>query len=522
MAGGYITLSSSKSSDGATSVVVTITMTYYGNGVSYNNDTDVSQSITFNGSTQSFSHTFTTSTSAQTMGSKSWTVSKTHSSRSLTASGSMYTAVSLGTLTASTSVSIGAKTSYSITYAANGGTGAPSADTKWYGEAATVSSTKPTRTGYTFSSWSGSNSVSYQPGGTIAASVNQALTLTAQWAVCTKTFTFNANNGSGTAMSNQAITYASSGTTALTANTYTRTGYTFKNWNTAANGSGSTYTNKQAIERSGITSNSTIPLYAQWDIDTYTITYDANGGTGAPSGGTKTYGVTYVLSTTQPTRTNYTFDGWNTKADGSGTNYAAGGNYTTNANQVFYAKWKLAIVKPSITNLVVTRANSGGTVTPDGTYANISFNYTTDASTTGKTIVIQGKLKTASSYTTIVTISSGLSASGTITQNGKNLNGTAFATGSAYDILVTITDNLSQTYSTTSYLSPAFVTLDFKAGGTGIAMGVASTIDGFLEGMDMYTLQSGAPVAVITDGTATDQLLLSSSTISAWNTILGN
>lgn len=72
---------------------------------------------------------------------------------------------------------------------------------------------------------------------------------------------------------------------------------------------------------------------------TYTVTYNANSGSGAPSAQTKTGGVTLTLSSTKPTRTGYSFLNWNTKSDGSGSKYASGGSYTTNAAVTLYAQW---------------------------------------------------------------------------------------------------------------------------------------------------------------------------------------
>ena len=71
----------------------------------------------------------------------------------------------------------------------------------------------------------------------------------------------------------------------------------------------------------------------------YTVSYNANGGTGAPGSQKKAQDITLKLSTTTPTRTGYTFNGWNTNNSGTGTNYAAGANYTANANVTLYAKW---------------------------------------------------------------------------------------------------------------------------------------------------------------------------------------
>ena len=71
----------------------------------------------------------------------------------------------------------------------------------------------------------------------------------------------------------------------------------------------------------------------------YTISYDANGGSGAPSAQTKDGGIDLSLSGTTPTRAGYTFAGWNTKADGSGTSYASGATFTGNADTTLYAQW---------------------------------------------------------------------------------------------------------------------------------------------------------------------------------------
>ena len=71
----------------------------------------------------------------------------------------------------------------------------------------------------------------------------------------------------------------------------------------------------------------------------YTISYNANGGSGAPSNQTKDGGIDLTLSSTVPTRTGYTFSGWNTAQNGSGTSYASGATFTGNANTTLYAQW---------------------------------------------------------------------------------------------------------------------------------------------------------------------------------------
>ena len=71
----------------------------------------------------------------------------------------------------------------------------------------------------------------------------------------------------------------------------------------------------------------------------YTVSYNANGGTGTPSSQTKTHGVTLTLSSTKPTRSGYTFLGWSTSSSATSPTYYAGGSYTGNANVTLYAVW---------------------------------------------------------------------------------------------------------------------------------------------------------------------------------------
>ena len=72
----------------------------------------------------------------------------------------------------------------------------------------------------------------------------------------------------------------------------------------------------------------------------YTISYDANGGSGAPASQTKKQGIDLTLSSAIPTRTNYIFTGWNTQVNGSGTSYESGGTYSGNTSITLYAQWE--------------------------------------------------------------------------------------------------------------------------------------------------------------------------------------
>ncbi len=224
------------------------------------------------------------------------------------------------------------ETDYTLSYNANGGSGAPSSQTgTGVGSYTfTISSTKPTRTGYTFLGWSLSStatSASYQPGGSITLTAND--TLYAVWKANTYTVSYNANGGSG-APSNQTKTY---GVTLTLSNTKpTRTGYTFSAWNTAQNGSGTSY-----APGGSYTANAAVTLYAQWTANTYAVTFDAQGGSVTPASKSVTYGQPYG-SLPVPVRAGYRFDGWFTVATG-GTQVTAETVVTVTAAQTLYAHW---------------------------------------------------------------------------------------------------------------------------------------------------------------------------------------
>jgi uncharacterized protein (TIGR02145 family)/uncharacterized repeat protein (TIGR02543 family) len=87
--------------------------------------------------------------------------------------------------------------------------------------------------------------------------------------------------------------------------------------------------------------NASVTLYAQWKANTYTVKYDANGGIGVPADQKKIHNAPLTLSGAIPTRQCHTFVSWSTAANGSGTSYAHGANYTDNANVTLYAQWKV-------------------------------------------------------------------------------------------------------------------------------------------------------------------------------------
>lgn len=203
-------------------------------------------------------------------------------------------------MTVSTYFTVLKKASYNISYDANGGSGAPSAQTAIYGSSLRLSSTTPTREGYTFLGW---------------ATSSQATTAT--------------HSPGGSYMFTAATT-----------------------------------------------------LYAVWGRTSYVITYNANGGSGAPSNQTKYHGQALTLSSGKPTRSGYTFLGWAKSSAAQSAEYASGQSYTENAAITLYAVWDKTYQKPSIYNLTATRCNENGTPDDNELYAKINCQWITQSEAT--------------------------------------------------------------------------------------------------------------------------------------------
>ncbi|MBR1457665.1 MAG: leucine-rich repeat protein [Oscillospiraceae bacterium] len=156
----------------------------------------------------------------------------------------------------------------------------------------------------------------------------------------TITFNKNASKASGTTkkMSGKVTSKKT-----LTPNGFKLTGHTFVGWNTRADGSGTFYADKTPVYQVITRNNQKLTLYAQWAVTTYAISYNANGGTGAPASQTKEYGKSIALSSAAPTRTGYTFQGWATSqknASAGKVSYKPGAVYKSNAKLSLYAVWK--------------------------------------------------------------------------------------------------------------------------------------------------------------------------------------
>lgn len=244
---------------------------------------------------------------------------------------------------------------YGISYDGNGatdGTMSEQGDCE-YEKEYELASNNYTRTGYTFAGWntkadgSGTSYADEALVKNLATKDGATATLYAQWSPILYTILFDGNGATGGEMEEQSgCAYDASVT--LKANAYVKAGNGFKSWNTKPDGSGMTYMDEASVKNLAMVHGETVTLYAQWGVGKYSISYDGNGATE----GTMTvkkgceYGVEYLLDANNYKRTGYTFAGWNTKADGSGTSYAdfAQVKNLTNINGgvvVLYAQWKI-------------------------------------------------------------------------------------------------------------------------------------------------------------------------------------
>lgn len=303
-------------------------------------------------------------------------------------------------------VTVPAWTSYTIQYNANGGSGAPGKQTKWKDQTLTLSSTKPTKTGYSFLGWNTSISAStatYSPGGSYTA-------------------------------------------------------------------------------------NASATLYAIWKANTYTVTYNANGGTFALANQTKTYGRTLKLYTTKPTRTNYNFLGWSTSATATTAMYQPGDAYIANSAVTLYAIWELAYVKPRINNVSVTRGKygpDGFESSDEGTTAKVNFDWQTDKPVSSIVVSFEG--------------SDGSTLSTNVTTAGTSHSESAYVhnlnTEVTYTVKITVTDTVDYYISVATLHGSKFV-IDILKEGKGIAFNKPAELEGVAD-IGFQTRLSGGLLYVL-------------------------
>ena len=279
--------------------------------------------------------------------------------------------------------------------------------------------------------------------------------------------TYNLNGGSGS-FGNQTKWYNEELT--LHSATPTRTGHNFVRWNTNTSNTGTGY-----APGGKYNGNAGLTLYAIWTPQTHTVTFNANGGTGAPAAQTKVYGTVLKLSSTIPTRANYNFKGWATSANG-GVVYSAGGDYGTDVDVTLYAVWELAYVKPRISNFTANRCTSDGTISETGTYIKVSFNWNTDNTVVSVWVDWTIGLDWSSQ------ISKQLPASGTSGSITTVIGNGDISIETSYSVKAFVRDGDGDhyTYSPAISIGTTKFPIDIKAGGKGVAIGkVAENDDRF-------------------------------------------
>ena len=189
--------------------------------------------------------------------------------------------------------------------------------------------TKPSHEGYTATTWNGN----YQ-------NVTHDETVTLQYRPNAYKIAFKANGGTG-AMSDQQMEYDKA--KALNRNTFTRTGYTFPGWK--EQNAGTKHTDGETVKNLTSIDGDTITLLAQWEPNSYTIKYNANGGTGTMSDQRMKYDTPAKLTANAYRKTGYTFTGWRRDDKAVGTKYRNRETVTNllsanGATTTMYAQWR--------------------------------------------------------------------------------------------------------------------------------------------------------------------------------------
>jgi len=243
--------------------------------------------------------------------------------------------------------------------------------------------TPPTRNGYIFAGWYSDQALT--TAFIFTTPITATITLYAKW-TAVYTVTYNENNNTGGSVPVDTNKYISGAIVTVLDNTgsLVKTGYTFSKWNTNAAGTG---TDRTPGETFAIGSQN-VTLYAKWNGNPYTVTFNSNGGTlPNPSSITVIFGSTYgTLATTS--RTGYTFNGWWSDTGGSGVEIKSSNTVNVPNNHTLYAQWVIKDADGNIyteitigtqgwmvENLKTTRYNDGTEilfVTDSTTWANFS------------------------------------------------------------------------------------------------------------------------------------------------------
>ena len=319
-----------------------------------------------------------------------------------------------------------AVTQFTVSFDANGGTGEMSPVTvNTEDEYTAPECTFTAPEGQEFDCWTNADGTETYPAGTSLGLLAGDTTLYAKWKdvepapVTQFTVSFEANGGTGE-MSPADVDADAEYTVPGSAFT-APAGKVFDSWNTSADGTGTKYMPQDAP---AIHENMT--LFAQWvaaPATKCTVTFDANGGTGAMDVLTADLGTTVTLPASTFTRDGYVFAGWNTAADGTGTAIVNGGQLTLGSDATLYAQWKTADTKfiNGIQNNLTVTTTAGTAPTLPAT-ASVRWS---DGSTTNETVT----WNTPANYADLYAKAGTFEVTGTV--QGHNVKCTVTVTAAA-------------------------------------------------------------------------------------------
>ena len=204
----------------------------------------------------------------------------------------------------------------------------------------------PIREGYTFSGWSTEEVGKELITENNIVNIDYDHTLYAQWNAKTYTVRFNSNGGVGT-MVDQTIIYDA--VVPLSANAFTKEGYKFLGWSTSDNGE-KVYNDMENVVNLKL--DGVVDLYALWVEDSYTVSFDYNGGSGSVNSMQVIYGEPYGVLPEYPYKQDHIFSGWYT-SDSGGTQVLSTSIVNTQGNHTLYAQWENTQYNDAIQNIVI-------------------------------------------------------------------------------------------------------------------------------------------------------------------------
>lgn len=330
--------------------------THYNVSASYNLSADVTlyaqwtivnYTVTYNtnGATSGSAPSPTVGSGSVTLATNSGSLLRTHFNflgwnTSANGSGTHYDAADPYTLNANVTLYAEWVEVLAITYVGNGNTGGSvgSATTGTDGSTVILDNNTGTlvRTGYRFDGWNtlaNGSGTSYEEGTNYHLTGN--VTLYAKWVALNYTITFDGNTNTGGTVPSVVTGYGSK-TLHTNTGSLTLTNFTFKGWNTQADGLGTHYNVGAAYNLLA-----DVTLYAEWVL-TPAVIYNPNGATGgtAPGEIPANSPITIDPNTGNLIRAGFRFLGWNTLPNGGGTHYGAGMTPVLPVGTVLYAEWE--------------------------------------------------------------------------------------------------------------------------------------------------------------------------------------